>query len=344
MSATLRSITRKFLTKYQAQMPALENAAVQAKQLVAEILSVHALDVHAVTSRCKKLESLSMKIRHKHYRNPSRQVTDKVGVRIITYYERDVDPIASVLTTQLEIDPHRSENTRLRLGLKEFGYRSIHLIARTKNGWAKAPRYAALQGMWFEIQIRSILEHAWAEIEHEIVYKSGIQYPDSIKRRFARIAGTFELLEREFASLRKQRDVLIDSYVKKFSHGKSAGRLDAAKLIALLECERPGLLGWRRAAAEQHPFPPRVEATCVAALAAAGIKTVDSLRALLKTPRFRGAERRFSGIESKQPTHLALSYIAVALENRAVLADYFPEISSTPQMQTLFPDALGRKR
>jgi hypothetical protein len=55
-----------------------------------------------------------------------------------------------------------------------------------------------LRKRWFEIQVRSLLEHAWAEIEHEIVYKSGITQPDAVRRRFAALAGSLELFDSEF--------------------------------------------------------------------------------------------------------------------------------------------------
>jgi putative GTP pyrophosphokinase len=54
----------------------------------------------------------------------------------------------------------------------------------------------------FEIQIRSILQHAWAEIEHDLGYKSAEAIPRHIRRRFARLAGVLELADDEFGAIR----------------------------------------------------------------------------------------------------------------------------------------------
>jgi putative GTP pyrophosphokinase len=97
--------------------------------------------------------------------------------------------------------------------------------------------------------VRSILEHAWAEIEHEVVYKSGIEFPVLVKRRFARIAGAIEVLEDEFVALRDHQQQLIDRckdrYANALDHGAA---IDSVRLVAVLERERPKSLGWRAAA------------------------------------------------------------------------------------------------
>lgn len=344
MAVTLRTITNRYLQRYQRQLPNYKLAADQAKQLIADILADSTLDVHAITSRCKSPDSLRLKLRRKGYRNPARQVTDKIGVRVISYYENDVPPIAAALSQQLEINLKKSEDKRQQLDLREFGYLSVHLIARTKGTWARSPRYAALRNIWFEIQVRSILEHAWAEIEHEVVYKSGVKYPDSVRRRFARLAGTLELLEEEFLSLRQQPSDLVNLYLDRFEDGLSeADPLDAARLIALLEAERPDLVGWRRAAADGKAFPVRIEAFCVEALKAVNIKTVKGLRGVLRSRSFKNAVRRYAGFESEAPTHLALSLIAVALRSAVTFKDYFPSMSANPAMVAVFQMARARK-
>jgi hypothetical protein len=106
----------------------------------------------------------------------------------------------------------RAAAKRVELGLHDFGYRSVHLIAKLKQGQVLSGQYQPLRDNWFEIQIRSILEHAWAEIEHEVVYKSGVDFPDEVKRRFARLAGSLELLDNEFLALREARESLIERY------------------------------------------------------------------------------------------------------------------------------------
>src|SRR5207245_894550 len=104
---------------------------------------------------------------------------------------------------------------RSSLGLKEFGYRSVHLIVKVRTEDAFGDRQL-LETLWFELQIRSVLEHAWAEIEHEIRYKSGVDYPPPALRRLSSLAGVLEMLDREFVLLRRERTRLVDTYKEKF--------------------------------------------------------------------------------------------------------------------------------
>jgi ppGpp synthetase/RelA/SpoT-type nucleotidyltranferase len=165
-------------------------------------------------------------------------MTDLIGVRVITYYRDAVDPIVARLQQVFEINANESTDKRLALGLRNFGYRSVHLIARLKPSQVLTPSHQLLQKRWFEIQVRSILEHAWAEIEHEIVYKSGVAQPDAILRRFAALAGTLELLDGEFLALREMRNDLISILSRQIR--ASQGRKNS------LRCRStPGVLGSR---------------------------------------------------------------------------------------------------
>src|SRR5207245_316654 len=113
-----------------------------------------------------------------------------------------------------------SADKRALLGQLQFGYRSVHLVGKIPQKAMRDGRYRPLNGRAIEVQVRSLLDHAWAEIEHEIVYKSSIQFSDEFRREFASLAGTLELLERAFAGLRDVRDGLIDSYREDFAAGR----------------------------------------------------------------------------------------------------------------------------
>lgn len=329
MAKTIRSIAARYLKQYERELPQHTKAASLAEGLVEEILADLPFQIHAITSRCKSLSSLRLKLRTKKYRQPGKQLTDRLGIRVITYFENDIAPVVELLERELEINKHKSEDKRTKLSLREFGYLSVHLIARSKGRWTRQAKYEPLRGMWFEIQVRSILEHAWAEIEHEIVYKSGIVFPDETKRRFARLAGALEILESEFLALRSERWKLIDSYVAAFRKGTkiSQDTLDSAKLIALLEVERPDGMGWRSASETETPFPPGIEAVCAAALRSAGVKSSATLRRILRAKTVKNAEKTFKSLSLQVPTHLASALIAVAVESPGIFRDYFPDMA-----------------
>ena len=59
-----------------------------------------------------------------------------------------------------------------------------------------------------EVQVRTILQHAWAEIEHDIQYKSTIAIPNTIRRRFMALAGLLEIADREFQAIQNEDKLL----------------------------------------------------------------------------------------------------------------------------------------
>lgn len=336
MAKTVRAISVRFLKKYEKQIQDYAQATKVAEELVRDILRQEQVHIHVVTSRYKGLDSLRLKLWRKKYRQPGKQLTDKIGVRVITYFESDIRPCVEKLERELEIDARRSEDKRTKLSLREFGYLSVHLVARTKGAWSRSSKYRPLRGKWFEIQVRSILEHAWAEIEHEVVYKSGIVFPDETKRRFARLAGTLEILETEFVALRTEKWHLVDSYLSALNAGRklSSDILDSAKMIAVLEIERPNAQGWRTASGAAG-FPPGIEALCAAALTSAGIKSSNKFRKLLRSPKIRAAEKAFTALSLQTPTHLASTLITVATQSAVIFKDYFPDMVSNPAIAPL---------
>jgi putative GTP pyrophosphokinase len=158
--------------------------------------------VHDVRSRLKARDSFDAKIR----RSPGKYsdlsaVTDLVGLRIITYFAADVDRVASILEEEFEIDRLRSVDKRARTDPTQFGYSSLHYIISLPERRTSLSEYRGWRGLLAEVQVRSLLQHAWAEIEHDLGYKAVQDVPFDIRRRFARVAGLLELADEEFDAI-----------------------------------------------------------------------------------------------------------------------------------------------
>lgn len=163
-----------------------------------------------VTSRIKEEPSLTNKVSNKNKYTSIDQITDIIGFRIVAYFQDDVDKIKSRLADVLAIDYINSTDKRNHTG-NAFGYASLHLIAsgyRIPYGSAfdatKLHDLSTYKPIKFEIQIRTILEHTWAEIEHDLGYKHGLPggLSPSIKREFARLAALLEVADAGFVRLR----------------------------------------------------------------------------------------------------------------------------------------------
>lgn len=84
-----------------------------------------------------------------------------------------------------------------------FGYMSLHYIVSLNKTRSKLPEYSDFSELKFEIQIRTILQHSWAKIEHKLGYKSNSSVPDEIRRLFSILSGTLELVDKEFVTIKE---------------------------------------------------------------------------------------------------------------------------------------------
>ncbi len=127
------------------------------------------------------------------------ELMDILGARIICYFEDDVDIIGKEIEKEFEIDKEYSSDKRKLIRSDSFGYLSLHYICTLPKDKGYPEE---LLGLKFEIQIRTILQHAWSDIEHDIGYKSEFGVPREFVRGFARIAGLLELADEEFVRMR----------------------------------------------------------------------------------------------------------------------------------------------
>ncbi len=193
--------------EYQSNLPEYEALREAAVAHVSQMLAVAGLNIHHITGRVKKPGSLADKLRRKPGRYASLgDVTDLVGVRVITYFESDVNVVSRLLEGHFEVDWNNSSDKSKMHDPDRFGYMGVHYVVQTDP---RVPAFSELRlvGSVFEIQIRSILQHAWAEIEHDLGYKNREAVPREVSRRFYRLAGLLEMADEEFMVIaRMSRD------------------------------------------------------------------------------------------------------------------------------------------
>ncbi len=199
--------------------------------LAALLAADEGLKVHSVTLRIKSRESLAAKLAR-----PDRSygslwsVTDLIGLRVIVYFEAAVDTIGKLLEAQLPIDFAHSIDKRRR-DSATFGYRSLHYVCRAGAPATELPPEAS-----FEVQVRTVLEHAWAEIEHDLGYKSGAAVPATVQRRLHRLAGLLELADQEFGAIRDDLRDYVRVLPERIASEGDSVLLDRLSLGALLDC------------------------------------------------------------------------------------------------------------
>ena len=236
---------------------------------------------HSVTLRVKSRQSLSAKLlRPDRTYDSLWSVTDLVGLRVIVYFDDDVDRVGQIIESNLSVDFAHSIDKR-RLDASTFGYRSLHYVCpldpvdERANASATADPVARC-----EIQIRTVLEHAWAEIEHDLGYKSASAAPSHVQRRLNRIAGLLELADQEFGSIRCDLRDYARALPERIAADGDSVLLDRLSLRLLLDCAEVRALDREIAAAlgkrlGSEPFFPDY---LLKMLATSGIRSVGEAR------------------------------------------------------------------
>ena len=200
------------LDEYREAQPMLERMKEEVLALLRDALDRNGIIVTAVEARIKTEESLSGKLALKGAKYASMEdITDILGARIVTFYTDDVDRIAAMAEQLFEIDWDNSVDKRKLHQLDSFGYNSLHYIC-------KLPGYP----LRFELQLRTTLQHAWAVINHDIGYKTGVEIPREYMRRMNRLAGILEMVDDEFSRIRAE----ITDYRRRVQQLVRKGQLD----------------------------------------------------------------------------------------------------------------------
>lgn len=191
----------------------------KAKEILSEALEEEKVEFLSITDRVKEKDSLAKKIDKKNYSDIN-DITDVVGLRIITYVESEIPKIEKIIHDCFGVHLDDSIDKSKSLKTNEVGYRSVHFVCDLGEDRKSQPEYKKICGIPFEIQVRTVLQHGWAEIEHDRNYKFSGELPDQFKRRFYILAGALELIDREFDSLSQDIAKYAEEEKVKISHNE----------------------------------------------------------------------------------------------------------------------------
>lgn len=185
-----------------------------------------ALDKHQimyvdVPCRAKDKKSFLKKLSDKKY-NYICDMMDLAGIRIITLVEDDLDAVEDLIRKLFNVHEKDSVDKDKSLGTDKFGYRSRHFICDIGPKRSELIELDHFKGLKFEIQLRTALAHAWAEIEHDRGYKLEGGLPENLKRRLNIVAAMLEAADNEFNRLTKD----ISEYAEKMKSKIASDELD----------------------------------------------------------------------------------------------------------------------
>ena len=201
------------LTAYYDVLEQYQQTEVIAASLIEKAVKNANISTMQISHRIKSPDSYLEKLNRKPDRYPTPyDMTDMLGFRIICYFSDKVDAFMEIIKDLFVVDTKNSVDKRKQLAADSFGYLSLHFIVSLPP----SENYPAeLTKCRFEIQIRTVLQHTWAEIEHDLGYKSDFGIPREVRRGFSRIASLLEVADGYFVMIRDQLDQYRKNVIEK---------------------------------------------------------------------------------------------------------------------------------
>lgn len=214
------------VNEYLKVVPFWADVASATGKIIEQAIKTRNVQIHSVQYRHKDPASFAKKASKPSevdplkpkYPHPLKEITDLSATRIITFFPRTISEIDKILMSEFKII-ERSDKAKNLLEEEKFGYQSVHYLVKLNRARAGLPEYKRFANAVTEIQVRTILQHAWAEIEHDIQYKSTEAIPREIRRRFMALAGMLELADREFQAIQDSDAELGSAAKASVEHG-----------------------------------------------------------------------------------------------------------------------------
>ncbi|MHA2690618.1 GTP pyrophosphokinase [Vibrio harveyi] len=201
---------------FRETKPKYERLATNVEQALVQFLNEKEISSFDVEKRVKEEKSFLDKVVRKSYKNPFDEVEDIAGVRVICYYNEDLSAIDAIIKDQFVVLSY--SNKSQELDDDQFGYASNHYVVKLKEEWLQAPNFRGLEQLKIEIQVRTILMHAWAAISHKLLYKKNDDVPKEFKRKLNRLSALIELADEQFDDIKNmkvdyQNNIVVDESV-----------------------------------------------------------------------------------------------------------------------------------
>lgn len=220
--------------------PRYEKLAEEVAYILEKHIRYAKVEYSAVTHRTKTVDSFCEKVKRKDYKEPLREITDIAGVRVVFLYKSDRPQLEAAIERNLEVIDRVDKIEAA--GPERFGYGALHYLVRLGRG-ASGARYDDLKDLICEVQVRTILQDAWAIVAHHMSYKEEAAVPEELRRDLNGLSALFELADKNFDSLKREREAYGEAVKKQLEGTRGAGffqqDVNLDNLIAYLNWKFP---------------------------------------------------------------------------------------------------------
>lgn len=206
------SIPDTAVAEYCGLQPLYRRLVDEVKFVLEEAANDLKMKVVSIHGRIKDLDSLREKIKRKKYQDPLAEITDLAGVRVVCNYVPDLAEIGSFIRQKFHV--HEEVNKSQNLGVDRMGYHGAHYVVSLGTEYSGA-RYESITNLRCEVQVRTVLQDAWALISHHLVYKDEATIPQRLRRDLNNVASLLEIAQGVFDSVCEKRAVYVQEIERK---------------------------------------------------------------------------------------------------------------------------------
>ncbi|MGI8488948.1 hypothetical protein QWJ20_10455 [Pectobacterium sp. S5] len=341
--------TGNIIADFLSNEQELKEMGVSINALLNTLVRKNNIDTHSISHRVKNHSSLENKIQKKKKYKNLKDITDILGFRIITFYSSDIDDLEDLIKKEFIIDEENSIDKRKAIEPDRFGYMSLHYIVSLRRERSSLPEYSDFSDYKFEIQIRTILQHCWAEIEHKLGYKSNNSMPDEIRRLFSILSGNLELVDREFLNI-KRKIYEYDETVRSEVINSRVGDilLNEMSLVALIDSDSDLELEYQKYKnlakdswfninevstneIEFHHIQEGVEI-----LKLLGFKNINEIQNIIKKSAINNTINNIISLNKKNGSHMA--YMKYTFFMFLCYIDYYSKNKNLSPLVGMWPD------
>jgi ppGpp synthetase/RelA/SpoT-type nucleotidyltranferase len=127
---------------------------------------------------------------------------DKLGIRIICKFHDEIPTICKIINDNFDVKKNEDKVTNYKYD--QQGYKGTHLDTKLKSTDEKFKKF---RGLFFEIQIRTMCDHVWADIYHNVGYKPENMPTDDMKRELHCLGSVLEIADKSFSKIHS--DVML---------------------------------------------------------------------------------------------------------------------------------------
>lgn len=218
----MNTTERELATRFEAIRSSLEQWGAFVDDKINELISAEFRETNFIqmrpVHRCKDVTSFIRKVlyrdKNNNYPDPLTDVEDKVATRVVLLTSANVATVKALLIGCESWDYKISKDTKeiSKLYPNLFDYQSVHLVVWPKENFGQTDKLV----LTCEIQIRTLLDHAYAEVTHDSIYKGPYQNNNAVRRQLSKCMALMETTDDMFCNVFDRISIQSESELNEY--------------------------------------------------------------------------------------------------------------------------------